>query len=207
MPNNERPRQSQRPQPQGRNERPQEGQAPRQQTQHAPAPIRKKGSNNAVLAVVILIAIVAVVVLGVLVLPGACSRVQDGGDGEISVINTEGSTLSEEEIIDRAKERYAGTWVISSVTWQGEEGDGTLIPQKVEINVDGSCTVTQDGADYKGNWEIDGDSLYVTADGNGTTITKVLSIDDTNLNISTNNGTGVYVRTSKPDLSASDSEK
>jgi len=163
-----------------------------------PAPIRKKGAN-ATLIVVILVALIAVVLLALLFLPGACSRVQDG-NGDINVTNTEGSLLSEEQLIDRAKDRYAGTWVISSVTWQGEEGDSTAIPQKVIVNVDGSCTITQSEKEYNGKWEIDGDSLYVTASADGEDLVKVLTIDDANLNINANNGTGVYVRTSKPKI-------
>ena len=92
----------------------------------------------------------------------------------------------------------AGRW--------GEEGDGALIPQQVVVNVDGTCTITQGQAEYKGQWEIDGESLYVNAQaGDGSSITKVLSIDDTSLNISTNNATGVYVRTAKPSIAKGDS--
>lgn len=192
--------------------RPDRGDQPRRQRrpqardgqgQGGTSPIRKgKSSSNAILVAVILVALIVLVVLGALFLPKACSRSGgDSGDGEINIVNTEGSALSEEQIIDRAKDRYAGTWVVSSVTWQGEEGDSNQIPQKVIINVDGTCTVSQGDGEYSGNWEIDGDSLFVTAQSaDGTPITKVLSIDDTNLNINTNNGTGVYVRTVKPNL-------
>lgn len=165
---------------------------------HGLAPIRK-GSSNTMLVVVILVAVAAVVLLALLFLPGACSRMQ-GDNGEINVTNTEGSLLSEEQLIDRAKDRYAGTWVISSVTWQGEEGDSNSIPQKVIVNVDGTCTITQGGKEYNGKWEIDGDSLYVTASADGEDLVKVLTIDDANLNINANNGTGTYVRTSKPKI-------
>lgn len=197
-----------RPQQQQRQDRRPPQDERRQQPPAEPSPLRKKKSNGVLIAVIVL-ALIAVVALAILVLPGACSRMQDDGNGEINVTNTEGSLLSEEQLIDRAKERYAGTWVISSVTWQGEEGDGTSIPQKVAINVDGTCTLTQGGTDYTGKWEVDGDSLYVTAKAGKEEIIKVLSIDDASLNINSNNGTGVYVRTSKPKVepTASDAEE
>jgi hypothetical protein len=141
-----------------------------------------------------------------MVIPKSCSDLGGGNDGnDINVVNTEGSVLSKEQIVDRAKDRYAGTWVISSVTWQGEEGDSSQIPQKVVIDANGSCTISQGEVEYGGKWEIDGDSLYVNAKAeDGSTMTKVLSIDDTNLNISSNNGTGVYVRTSKPSIESAE---
>lgn len=153
-----------------------------------------------VLVAILLVALVVLVVLGFLFLPGACSRMSDGGNGEIAVTSTEGNALSDEQLLERAKDRFVGTWVIGSVTWQGEEGDGSAIPQKVDIKADGSCVISQGGADLNGKWEVDGDSLFVTAkDADGNDVTRVLSIDGTNLNITANNGTGVYVRTSKPD--------
>ena len=173
----------------------------------APAPIRKRrGASNAILAAIILVVLIALAAVCVMVIPKSCSDLGGGNDGnDINVVNTEGSVLSKEQIVDRAKDRYAGTWVISSVTWQGEEGDSSQIPQKVVIDANGSCTISQGEVEYGGKWEIDGDSLYVNAKAeDGSTMTKVLSIDDTNLNISSNNGTGVYVRTSKPSIESAE---
>lgn len=174
--------------------RQQEGQQPRQD----PSPIRKQ-KPPMVAIIGAAIALVAIALLCIFVIPRACSggTGTDGGADDITVTSNGDSLLTDEQAIERARKRYAGTWTLSAVSWQGEGEDGSSIPQTVTINLDGSCSLQQGDTEYAGQWDVDGASLYVRVHNGGDEFTRVMSIDDSSLSVNVGNGTGSYVRTAE----------
>lgn len=167
----------------------------------APAPIRKKGIGVVpIVAGVILLVLLAVVFL---VIVPSCTK--QGGEGgsttadNIEVIdNGDDSEYTAEELVDRARSRYAGTWAITSIISEDGEASGADFPQNVAINDDGTCTFQHSAGDVSGTWAVDGGAIIAKLKAeDGTEYSRYLSIDDIQMTISVGSGTATYVRTSK----------
>lgn len=180
--------------PQGR--QPQGGQ-PMPQQEPGAAPIRKKGPSPVIIVVGVLV-LAAIAVIALLVVP-SCTGAGGGGDNVdgIEVTNVpEDSELTTEQLVDRAKSRFAGVWVINSKTDLGGGGEDITFPTNVTINEDGTCSLSMSDTEYSGSWSVDGSAVVVRAKSEGgEEITKYLSIDDIQMTISSGTSTATYVRT------------